>query len=217
MRIGYVSYVLCHLCHVVKGKGKIIPLSRWHSNCHIKRQSHNTKPLHSQSPGVGASVFCFAHRLRRMDAAIKLGSAPVLRILRLICSGDSPDSLTVTKKGLIDLVERLRPRGPSGVQRGPDHSGVRATYARKLGRALKQCPDLKLGTLEGDLHNEVYHFKVVEHVLPAFGFSLSEETWNDIVIRLGSLAVDGHLKKKYHFWRTNSTGIHFATNCRFRE
>ena len=173
-----------------------MPLNRWHSSCHIKRKSHKYHLYFLNLPGLGPPLFGFAHRLRRMDAAIKLSPAPVLRILRLICAGDSPDSLTVTKKGLIDLVERLQPRGPSGVQHGMGQGGARATYARKLARALHKSPELKLGTLQGDLHNEVYQVQVVEHVLTAFGFSLPETQWQDIVVKLGSFAIDGQLKKK---------------------
>ena len=114
----------------------------------------------------------------------------VLRVLKLICAGGSDGQVTVTKKGLLDLLERLQPAGP--VNRPDQSANARVTYARKLSRILKSLPTLKLGKIRNDMHNEVYKVEVVKPVLDGFEIaSVSEVMWDSILSTLRSCARQG--------------------------
>ena len=128
-----------------------------------------------------------------MEPTAQVHHHSLVRILKLVCAGGGSDPITTTKKGLLDFLERVNPKGPSS--RPDQNATARAAYARKLARTLKGHPELKVGTVQGDLHNEVYKIDVVKHVLEDFLRVFSPSSWLTLLTSIEQCAAEGNLRK----------------------
>ena len=103
-----------------------------------------------------------------------------------ICEG----KIVVTKKVLLDLLDRFLLRGPVGGEK--QQSSSRATLSRKLSRALGKVPnsDVLRGAwnfARSDHDEDTYRVDAVRTVLLDFGFVLPNDDWSDICGSLSDL------------------------------
>ena len=104
--------------------------------------------------------------------------------------------VVVTKKNLLDLLERFRPTG--SVTREKDQSTNRNSIQKKLSRILGRSADASSGgwnSAKGEHDDVTYDIGMVPIVLGNFGLVLADGDWEHIVANLTSAASQGILQQ----------------------
>lgn len=137
--------------------------------------------------------------MRSGSSDARLVSASVLaNFLHLTCCSREDGTIMITKKKLLDMLERLNVGARQG-DIGGNQALQRTALARKLGRALQlpQCRDFFMGPVEGDSSDACFNFEVVKEVLRSFKFDLHSTTWETVSVNIRSLASSSELRGNF--------------------
>ncbi len=124
---------------------------------------------------------------------LEVGKGTVQNFLRFHCAVNISGKLIVTKKNLLDLLDRLQPSGP--VVEARRQGLTRANFSKKLVRVVQDVETFPgvWNPTRSERGPDVYEVGAVKVVLKEFGFFLADNHWDDIIASLHESSLKGLL------------------------
>ena len=128
-----------------------------------------------------------------LGSTIEVNPSSLRSFLRFHAAVNRVDKVVVTKKNLLDLIDRLQPKRPSS--EGNKQGTVRATFSRKLSRSLQRFDSFHgvWNPVKGERGPDTYDIGIIKALLTDFDMSVSRRDWETVVTNLQHAAVKGQM------------------------
>lgn len=130
-----------------------------------------------------------------LGSIIEVNPSILQSFLRFHSAVNLADKVVVTKKTLLDLIERLQPKGP--ISEGNKQSTVRATFSRKLSRSLQSFESFHgvWNPVKGGRGPDTYDIDIIKTLLADFDMSVSQRDWETVQTNLQQAATKGQMPR----------------------
>ena len=130
-----------------------------------------------------------------LGSSIEVSASTLQSFLRFHSAVNLADKVVVTKKTLLDLIERLQPKGP--ISEGKQQSIARASFSRKLSRNLQNFESFHgvWNPVKGERGPDTYDIDIIKTLLTDFGMSVSQRDWETVLTNLQEAAVKGQMPR----------------------